>query len=698
MKSEPPHREKDFFGYWALAASALCLLAAATSARGQSGVFTLNGGATTQASEKYVATVADQSGVYVLNAGHLILTSPTVTKSGDASSATRSDELGINAGVLATTRGTVTVTGGSVATTAASASGLFATGYLSTVNMSSGSVSTTGGDSTGVGVTYGGTAVLRDVNVTTQGSYSPALGMTFGGGTMTVTGGTIVASGSVSPAVYSEGSVAISSATLIARAYSGAVIEGANSISLTNCLLTGVLDGIDIGQLAAASGNAVFAASGGSLTALAGDLFFLTSSAGQLTADIALSNGTTATTGTGNLVNATDNSTANVVLSGETLTGNLRADDTSTITATLKNGTALLGHINAAGNGRENLIIDAGSAWKVNGPSVLSSVTSVGSVAFKGDGLTVNVTGDYSQAPAGKLVVVLGGSGGAANYDQLAIAGSATLAGTLEVNVASGFTPPIGKTFNIMTYGSRSGEFGTLTSSTGVSYTIEYGAAEATITVTGTTSGNKAPAISSQPQPIKAEPGASAAFSVTASGQEPLSYQWYDNGRRIQGATGASYTIGDVTAADAGSYDVIVSNSFGSVTSAKVVLKIKTSVNVLPVVTIAVSGDGEIVVGGEKGKVLFSRTGDTSSDLTVYYQMKGTGINGSYYVGTDGEALSGQFVIPAGEASAKLKIVATENAVPSSVNVVLLTSSNADYTLGTSVKAKLQLVDAASSP
>ena len=694
MKTEIPRCEKTFLGRWELIASTLCWLLAMTSAHGQSGVFTLNGGATTQTSEKYAATVADQSGVYVSNAGQLTLTSPTVTKSGDATSTTRSSQLGINAGVLVTTRGAVTITGGSVATTAASASGLFATGYLSAVSMSNGTVSTTGGDSPGVGVTYGGTAVLRDVNVATGGSYSPALGMNFGGGTLTVTGGTIVASGSVSPAVYAEGSVAIASATLIARAYSGAVIEGASTMTLTNCMLTGVVDGIDIGQVVATSGTATFAASGGALTALAGDLFFLDSSAGPLTADITLSNGTTAATGTGNLVNATANSTVNLLLSGEALTGNLRTDSTSTITTTLQKNSALKGRIHTVGNGRENLNIGAGSSWKVSGDSVLSSVTSAGLVAFKADGVTVNVTGNYSQAATGKLLIVLGGADGGANYDQLAISGLAGLAGTLEVDAASGYTPQKGATYNVVTYGSRSGEFATLSSSTGLSYTVNYGATEATITVIGAVSGNKAPEITSQPQSIKAGPGASIAFAVTASGQEPLSYQWYDNGRRIQGATGASYTIADVTAAYAGHYDVMVTNSYGSVTSDTAVLKIRTTVNVPPVVSIMVFGDGEIVVGGEKGKVLFSRTGDTSSDLTVYYQLKGTGINGSYYVGTDGEPLSGQFVIPAGEASAKLKIVATDNAEPSTVNVLLLPSSAADYTLGTSSKAKLKLLSA----
>jgi hypothetical protein len=695
MKLTIPARENKFLVRCTLPVVVLYLLAAANSARGQSGVFTLNGGAASQTSEKYEATAADQSGVSVLNAGHLTLTSPTVTKSGNASSATRSSELGINAGVLASTRGVVTITGGNVATSATSASGLFATGNVSAVNAANTSVATTGSDSTGVGVTYGGTVALRDVNVATAGSYSPALGMTFGGGTMTVTGGTIVASGSVSPAIYSEGAIAITSTTLIARAYSGAVIEGASSIALSNCLLTGVLDGVDIGQAAATSGNATFTASGGSLTALAGDVFFLSSSAGPLTANITLSDGTTATTGTGNLVKATAGSTANLVLSGETLTGNLLTDATSTITTTLQNSTTLKGHVNSIGDGRENLAIDAGCTWKVNADSILSNVTNVGAVAFTGDGLSVNVTGDYSQAAIGKLVVVLGGTGGGANYDQLAVVGSAGLAGTLEINTASGFTPKTGQTFNIVTYGSRSGEFATLGSNSGLSYTIEYGATEATITVTGSSAGSKTPVITSQPQSIKADPGASITFAVIASGQGPLSYQWYENGRRVQGATSASYTITDVTAAAAGNYDVVVTNSFGQVTSASAVLKIRTTVKIVPVVTVTVLANGEIVVGGEKGKVLFSRTGDTSNDLTVYYKLKGTGINGSYYVGTDGQPLSGQLVIPAGAATAKLKIVATDNAEQSTVNVVLLTSSAADYTLGTSTKAKLQLLTAA---
>ncbi|MET0625434.1 MAG: Calx-beta domain-containing protein [Pyrinomonadaceae bacterium] len=46
-----------------------------------------------------------------------------------------------------------------------------------------------------------------------------------------------------------------------------------------------------------------------------------------------------------------------------------------------------------------------------------------------------------------------------------------------------------------------------------------------------------------------------------------LSYQWRRNGVNIPGAIGDSYTISNATASDAGSYDVIFSNSCGSDTS-----------------------------------------------------------------------------------------------------------------------------------
>ncbi|MBP4139052.1 PQQ-dependent sugar dehydrogenase [Flavobacterium geliluteum] len=55
-------------------------------------------------------------------------------------------------------------------------------------------------------------------------------------------------------------------------------------------------------------------------------------------------------------------------------------------------------------------------------------------------------------------------------------------------------------------------------------------------------------------------------FNVTASGIGQT-YQWQFNNVNINGATDASYTIPNVTTADAGAYRVVVTNTAGSVTS-----------------------------------------------------------------------------------------------------------------------------------
>ena len=86
-----------------------------------------------------------------------------------------------------------------------------------------------------------------------------------------------------------------------------------------------------------------------------------------------------------------------------------------------------------------------------------------------------------------------------------------------------------------------------------------------------------APTISGQPTSLAVVTGASATFSVTASGTPAPGYQWRKNSVAISGATNSSLTINNVQSADAGSYDVIVSNSGGSVTSASASLTVQGS-------------------------------------------------------------------------------------------------------------------------
>jgi hypothetical protein len=80
--------------------------------------------------------------------------------------------------------------------------------------------------------------------------------------------------------------------------------------------------------------------------------------------------------------------------------------------------------------------------------------------------------------------------------------------------------------------------------------------------------GTVAPAITAQPADQRVVVGLTATFTVTANGTAPLSYQWQKGTTPISGATSSSYTTPVTTLVDDGStFQVVVSNSAGNVTS-----------------------------------------------------------------------------------------------------------------------------------
>jgi hypothetical protein len=86
-------------------------------------------------------------------------------------------------------------------------------------------------------------------------------------------------------------------------------------------------------------------------------------------------------------------------------------------------------------------------------------------------------------------------------------------------------------------------------------------------------SGPMPPTITSQPISTNLPAGASVQFTVGVSGTAPFQYQWRRSGtnvlddERVSGATSPTLTIGKIYATDAGSYSVVISNAWGSVTS-----------------------------------------------------------------------------------------------------------------------------------
>lgn len=72
-------------------------------------------------------------------------------------------------------------------------------------------------------------------------------------------------------------------------------------------------------------------------------------------------------------------------------------------------------------------------------------------------------------------------------------------------------------------------------------------------------------AIIAQPTSVAANQGQSVTFSVTAAGgKQPYTYQWFEGGKLLSGATLATYTIASVSAANAGSYLVTVTDGAGA--------------------------------------------------------------------------------------------------------------------------------------
>ena len=75
------------------------------------------------------------------------------------------------------------------------------------------------------------------------------------------------------------------------------------------------------------------------------------------------------------------------------------------------------------------------------------------------------------------------------------------------------------------------------------------------------------PVILVQPEDSAVSFQSDATFTVLADGAATLAYQWRFNGANIAGANSSSLTISEVTEANLGSYDLVVSNGQGSVTS-----------------------------------------------------------------------------------------------------------------------------------
>jgi hypothetical protein len=135
------------------------------------------------------------------------------------------------------------------------------------------------------------------------------------------------------------------------------------------------------------------------------------------------------------------------------------------------------------------------------------------------------------------------------------------------------------------------------------------------------------PHISTPPASQTVLAAGTVTLSVTASGSAPLSYQWQFNGTNLAGATNATLVLTNVQWAQAGSYDVVVSNPVGCTTSTPPAV---LAVHSPPIIT--QQPQGQTVPLG--GAAAFSAAAVGSSPLHYQWQLNGAGL-------TDGPRVNG---------------------------------------------------------
>ena len=147
------------------------------------------------------------------------------------------------------------------------------------------------------------------------------------------------------------------------------------------------------------------------------------------------------------------------------------------------------------------------------------------------------------------------------------------------------------------------------------------------------------PSIQTPPMSQTATNGNNARFSVVAAGQPPFGYRWLFNGSNlttggnVSGITSNLLTIATVTLSNAGSYSVIVTNNYGSVTSSTATLTVVLlpGFNTQPTNLTAVAG----------GNAVFSAAVSGSSPLMFQWRQNGTNLNnGGNVTGATSNALT----------------------------------------------------------
>ncbi len=147
------------------------------------------------------------------------------------------------------------------------------------------------------------------------------------------------------------------------------------------------------------------------------------------------------------VVNLADDTTADVG-AGTTLSFNNALNLAGNTLLKTGEGTVLINNVLNSGGG--NVDVQSGT---VSGAGTIGGnlTNASGSIAPGMSPGKLTVGGDFQQQAAGTLQIEIGGMTQGEQYDVLAVNGSATVNGTLEVSLIEGFSPPGGQEFTVLT-------------------------------------------------------------------------------------------------------------------------------------------------------------------------------------------------------------------------------------------------------
>lgn len=194
------------------------------------------------AHESMTNTTADQNAFIGKNKAVVNIENSVFDKTGNTTSDDNSNFRGQNAVVLSIDGSQINIKGSNITSNSKGSNAVFATGENSVINVENTNIHTKSDSSRGLDATYKGTVNGKNLTITTEGVHSATLATDRGEGTITAEAAKLTTSGEGSPVIYSTGNIMVNNVNGIANNSEIGVIEGKNSITLTNSNVTGYKD------------------------------------------------------------------------------------------------------------------------------------------------------------------------------------------------------------------------------------------------------------------------------------------------------------------------------------------------------------------------------------------------------------------------------------------------------------------------